>query len=83
MKITKEVLKRIIKEELEAFLGEEQLNEKLMLKKGKNGWWKFSQLVAEAYRAAPMMDDAAVEGYKVLEEWLHKHFGRIRGIRFG
>ena len=83
MKITKEVLKRIIKEELEAFLGEEQLNEKLMLKKGKNGWWKFSQLVAEAYRAAPMMDDAAVEGYKVLEEWLHKHFGRIsHNVRF-
>ena len=66
MKITNETLKRIIKEELSMYLEEEQLNEKLMLKKGKDGWWKFSQLVAEAYRAAPMMDQAAVEGYKVL-----------------
>jgi len=83
MKLTKEILKTIIKEELQAFLGEEQLNEKLMLKKGKDGWWKFSQLVAEAYLAAPMMDEAAVEGYKVLEEWLHKHFGRIsHNVRF-
>ena len=83
MQLTKEMLKRIIKEELSLYLDEGQLNEKLMLKKGRNGWWKFSELVAEAYRAAPMMDPAAVEGYKVLEEWLHDHFGRIsQNVRF-
>jgi len=83
MELTTKLLKRIINEELENFLEEEQLNEKLMLKKGKNGWWKFSQLVAEAYKAAPMMDQEAVKGYKILEEWLHKHFGRIsQDVRF-
>ena len=40
------------------YLAEDELNEKLMLKKGKDGWWKFSQLVAEAYEAAPMYDTA-------------------------
>ena len=83
MKLTNRDLRNIIQEELQTYLEEEQLNEKLMLKKGKNGWWKFSQLVAEAYRAAPMFDEAAVEGYKVLEQWLRKHFGRISNdVRF-
>ena len=61
------------------FLSEEELNEKLMLKKGKNGWWKFSQLVAEAYNAAPMYDTATEEPYRVLADWLDKHFGRLQG----
>ena len=59
------------------YLDEEQLEEKLMLKKGKMGWWKYSQLVAQAYKEAPMYDSAVEEGYKALAEWLDKHFGRI------
>jgi hypothetical protein len=68
---------KLILENWKKFLEEEQLDEKLALKKGKMGWWKYSQLVAEAYRKAPMYDPAAEEGYRVLEEWLHKHFDRI------
>ena len=59
------------------YLEEEQLDEKLMLKKGKNGWWLFSKLVAEAYREAPMYDSAAEKGYKLLADWLDGHFGRL------
>ena len=55
MKITRDDLNRIILEEVDNYQQEELLREKLMLKKGKNGWWKYSQLVAEAYREAPMM----------------------------
>ena len=59
------------------YLEEDQLDEKLMLKKGKMGWWKYSQLVAEAYEQAPDYDPAAEEGYRVLAKWLKGHFGRI------
>jgi len=83
MKITRDDLNRIILEEVDNYQQEELLREKLMLKKGKNGWWKYSQLVAEAYREAPMMDPAAEEGYKVLAVWLDKHFGRLENrVRF-
>ena len=76
MKITKKLLTDLILESLE----EELLKEKLMLKKGRNGWWKYSQLVAQAYRDAPESDAAAVKGYEVLAEWLHKHFNRLQGV---
>lgn len=68
---------KLILENWKKFLEEGQLDEKLVLKKGRMGWWKYSQLVAEAYKEAPMYDPAAEEGYRVLEEWLHKHFDRI------
>ena len=58
------------------FLEEDQLDEKLMLKRGKMGWWKYSQLVAEAYKKAPMYDGAVEGPYKILAEWLDGHFGR-------
>ena len=44
MKLTNRDLRNIIQEELQTYLEEEQLNEKLMLKKGKNGWWKFNHV---------------------------------------
>ena len=69
---------KLILENWKKFLEEEQLNEKLMLKKGKMGWWKYSQLVAEAYREAPMYDSAAEKGYKLLADWLDGHFGRLK-----
>lgn len=72
MLLTEERLKKIILEEYQ-----ESLNEKLMLKKGRNGWWKYSQLVAEAYRAAPDFNPEAVAGYEALEKWLHGQFRRI------
>jgi len=71
-------MKQLI-ENWRGYLAEEELNEKLMLKKGKNGWWKFSQLVAEAYKAAPAYDSAVEEPYAILAEWLDKHFGRLKG----
>ena len=72
MLLTESKLKEMILKEYE-----ESLNEKLMLKKGRNGWWKYSQLVAEAYRAAPDFDPAAIAGYEALEKWLHGQFRRI------
>lgn len=78
MLLTEQILKDLILEEYD-----KNLSEKLMLKKGKNGWWKYSQLVAEAYRQAPMFDDAAIAGYKSLEDWLHGQFRRIsHNVRF-
>ncbi len=59
------------------YLEEEQLEEKLMLKKGKMGWWKYSQLVAEAYLTAPKYDAAVEPLYKKLGLWLEGTFGRI------
>ena len=68
---------KLLMENWKRYLEEEQIEEKLALKKGKNGWWMYSQLVAQAYREAPMYDSAAEEGYRALAEWLDKHFGRI------
>ena len=68
---------KLLMENWRNYLEEEQIEEKLALKKGKNGWWMYSQLVAQAYREAPMYDSAVEEGYKALAEWLDKHFGRI------
>ena len=59
------------------YLEEEQLDEKLALKKGKMGWWKYSELVAEAYRTAPMYDSAVEPLYIKLGKWLEGTFGRI------
>jgi len=61
------------------YLEEEQLEEKLVLKKGKTGWWKYSQLVAEAYLAAPDMsgDQNLIALYEELGRWLEKAVGRI------
>ncbi len=59
------------------YLDEDQLDEKLMLKRGKMGWWKFSQFVAEAYAAAPDFEERTVKPYRALADWLDGHFGRI------
>ena len=65
------------------YLAEDELNEKLMLKKGKNGWWKYAQLVGEAYKNAPSYDSDVEEPYRVLADWLDKHFGRLKTqVRF-
>ena len=59
---------KLLMENWRNYLEEEQIEEKLALKKGKNGWWMYSQLVAQAYREAPMYDSAAEEGYRALAE---------------
>jgi hypothetical protein len=59
------------------FLTEEELEESLVLKKGKNGWWLYSQLVAEAYKTAPDMTADLTPLYIKLGEWLEGEFGRI------
>ena len=59
------------------YLEEDQLEEKLSLKKGKMGWWKYSELVAEAYRTAADYDAAVEPLYEKLGKWLEGTFGRI------
>ena len=59
------------------YLEEGQLEEKLSLKKGKRGWWKYSELVAEAYRTAPDYDSAVEPLYEKLGKWLEGMFGRM------
>ena len=56
---------------------EEQLDEKLALKKGKMGWWKYSELVAQAYKDAPDYDARVEPLYEELGRWLEGMFGRM------
>jgi len=68
---------KLILENWKRFLEEEQLDEKLVLKKGKMGWWKYSELVAEAYRTAPSYDSAVEPLYMELAKWLEGTYGRM------
>jgi len=70
-------MKRLF-ENWKRYLDEDQIDERLMLKKGKMGWWQYSKLVAEAYKTASKYDSEAERGYMVLAEWLDKHFGRLK-----
>ena len=69
-------MKQLI-ENWRGYLSEEELDESLMLKKGKNGWWLYSQLVAEAYKTAPDMSKELQPLYVKLGKWLEGEFGRI------
>ena len=76
---------RLIFENWRRYLEEEQLEEKLALEKGKMGWWKYSELVAEAYRTAPDYDASVEPLYEKLGKWLEGMFGRMSSkieIRF-
>ena len=68
---------KLIFENWRRYLEEEQLEEKLALKKGKMGWWKYSELVAEAYRTAPDYDASVEPLYEKLGHWLEGMFGRM------
>tara|TARA_B100000902_G_scaffold365017_1_gene385511 strand:- start:1198 stop:1893 length:696 start_codon:yes stop_codon:yes gene_type:complete len=68
---------KLILENWKKFLEEEQLDEKLVLKKGKMGWWKYSELVAEAYRTATAYDSAVEPLYMELAKWLEGTYGRM------
>ena len=68
---------KLLMENWRNYLEEEQLDEKLMLKKGKMGWWKYSELVAEAYKSAPSYDPAVEPLYEKLGLWLEGMFGRM------
>ena len=68
---------KLIFENWRHYLEEEQLEEKLALKKGKMGWWKYSELVAEAYRTAPDYDASVEPLYEKLGHWLEGMFGRM------
>jgi len=59
------------------YLEEDRLEEKLSLKKGKMGWWKYSELVAEAYKTAAAYDSTVEPLYEKLGLWLEGTFGRI------
>ena len=56
------------------------LNEALMLKPGPNGWDKYCQLVADAYAAAPVYEDTAVDSFKALIPFVDKMFKHIKGL---
>ena len=58
-------------------LDEEQLNEKMMLKPGPNGWDLYSKLVAEAYLAAPSFEERAVPHFEAMIPFVNKMFKRI------
>ena len=59
-------------------IDEEQLNEKLMLKPGPNGWDLYSKLVAEAYLAAPKFESRAVGHFKAMIPFVNKMFKQIQ-----
>ena len=59
-------------------LDEDQLNEKLMLKPGPNGWDLYSKLVAEAYLAAPKFESKAVSHFEAMVPFVIKMFERIK-----
>jgi len=68
---------KLLIENWKRYLEEDNLEEKLVLKKGKMGWWKYSELVAEAYRTAPAYDASVEPLYMKLGKWLEGTFGRI------
>ena len=59
------------------YLEEEQLEEKLMLRKHKQGWFLYAKLVADAYRSAPDMGSALKADYELLGKWLEGEFRRL------
>ena len=59
-------------------LDEEQINEKMMLKSGPNGWDLYSKLVAEAYLAAPKFESRAVPHFEAMIPFVEKMFKRIQ-----
>ena len=58
-------------------MDEEQLEEKLMLRRHKQGWFLYAKLVAEAYKAAPDMSSALKGPYEELGRWLEGEWRRI------
>jgi len=58
-------------------IDEDQINEKMMLKPGENGWDLYSKLVAEAYLAAPKFEQRAVPHFEAMIPFVNKMFKRI------
>ena len=58
-------------------IDEEQINEKLVLKPGPNGWDLYSKLVAEAYLSAPSFEERAVPHFEAMIPFVNKMFKRI------
>ena len=54
------------------------LSEKLMLKPGPNGWDLYAQLVADAYLAAPKLEQRAVSSFEAMVPFIEKMFQRIQ-----
>ena len=48
------------------------LSEKLMLKPGPDGWDLYSELVTEAYLAAPTFEERAVPAFEALIPFVEK-----------
>jgi len=69
---------KLLMENWRGFLSEEELDESLVLKKGKNGWWLYSQLVAEAYKTAPDMSAELTPLYKGFGKWLEDEIARVK-----
>ncbi len=56
------------------------LSEKLVLKPGPNGWDKYCELVAEAYKRAPLYEEGAVPSFRAMKPFIDKMFTRIQGV---
>jgi hypothetical protein len=77
-KRTKEGTKmKLLIENWRKYLEEEQIEESLMLRKHKQGWYLYAQLVAEAYKTAPNMGESLRGPYEELGRWLEGEWRRI------
>ena len=65
------------------FLGEELLNENLVLKPGPNGWDLYGKLVAKAYEDAEDYQEDAVRSYKALIPFIETMYERIQSEKEG
>ena len=65
------------------FLGEELLNENLVLKPGPNGWDLYGKLVAKAYEDAEDYQEDAVRSYKALIPFIATMYERIQSEKEG
>ena len=68
---------KLLLENWRAYLDEEQINEKMMLKPGPQGWDLYAQLVGDAYLAAPKFEQRAVPHFQAMTPFLEKMFKRI------
>ena len=68
---------KLLLEKWRKYLEDEQLDEKLMLRPGPNGWEKYAELVGKAYLAAPKFEERAVVHFEALTPFIEKMFKQI------
>lgn len=76
MKLTTAQIRQIIAEELQKVLMVEGI-QNLVRYPQTNGWELYARLVADAYKAAPLYDEEAVESFKILGAFYEKMYPKI------